>query len=396
MGKYLDKHPLISPLRGKYLIPFLMPYISRRLLDILIGLFVLRSEVQKISPPKKILLVNWAHLGDVVMSTSIIDLLKSKFPDYQIGFLSGSWSKSVIEDHIFIDRIHYIDHWKHNRSSLSKFKKIITYLIMRYRAIKEIKEYGYDVAINLNYFVPSAIPVLWAANIPIRISYTSAGYAPMITHQYDWKDENKHVTSYFAELLQPLGVSQKNVDSLKYNLSFKNGIGSLVTKKLIDKQKYIVIHIGSGSKAREWSIKNWRELAIKMKILEYRLLFTGIGAYEEQNIDKVIEGLDYCENLCNKLNFREYLELISKGSLLIGVDSLAGHLAAVYKIPSVLVYSGTVNINHWKPLAENVTILTKKTACSPCYLANGCHDMECIKSITVKNVYSTIFGVLKN
>ena len=392
MAKYLDKNPLTSPLRGKYLVPFFIPYISRRLLDALLGIILFRIDNHKIVPPKKILLVNWAHLGDVVMSTSILDLIKKKIPDCQIGFLSGSWSKSVIDEHILIDRIHYIDHWKHNRSSLSKFKKIITYLIMRYRAIKEIKDYGYDVAINLNYFVPSAIPVLWAANIPVRIAYTSAGYASMITNKYDWKDENKHVTSYFADLLQPLGVSQNNVDSLKYNLSFKNEIGSLLIER---NTKYIVIHIGSGSKAKEWSIKNWRELTIKMRRLEYRLLFTGIGSYEQENIDKIIEGLDYCENLCNKLNFREYLKLISNTSLLIGVDSLAGHLAAAYNVPSVLIYSGLANIHQWKPLANNVTIVTEKTVCSPCYLNNGCYDMECIKSINDENVFTTITGVLK-
>lgn len=391
----MDKHPLTSPLRGKYLIPFFIPYIMRRLFDTVLGIILIRSKVHNISSPRKILLVNWAHLGDVVISTSIITILKQSFPECQMGFLAGTWSKPVIEDHTLIDWVHYIDHWKLNRASLSKFKKIKIYLIMRYKAIKEIKAVGYEVAINLNYFVPSAIPVLWCANIPVRIAYTSAGYAPMLTHKFDWRYENKHVTSYFINLLQPLDISQNVVKTLHYILLFNKVTDSLLVKNLIVNQRYVVIHIGSGSKVKEWSIKSWRELTLKMKGLEYRLFFTGLGLYEEQNVGKVIEGLDYCENLCNKLNFKEYLELISHASLLIGVDSLAGHLAATYNVPSVLIYSGIANIDQWKPLASNAFILTKKTACSPCFLANGCDDMECIKSITDKDVFMTVTSLLK-
>lgn len=380
---------------GKYLVPFLIPYLFRSLLDTLLKIVLFRPSIQKVSNPKKILIINWAHLGDVVMSTSVLPMIKKSYPNCEIGFLAGSWSKPILEDHVLIDRVHYLDHWKLSRSSISKFNKIINYFIMRRKTIKEIQRVEYDVAINLNYFVPSVIPIIWYANIPMRIGYTSAGYAAMLTHKYDWRDENKHVTSYYFELLRSLKIELLSDETPYYNIQFKNHVESETIKKLSIKEKYIIVHIGSGSKAKEWSINSWRKLTLKMMKLDYRLFFTGLGIYEEQNVGKVIEGLDYCENLCNNLNFKEYLELVSHASLLIGVDSLAGHLAAAYNVPSVLIYSGIANIDQWKPLASNAFILTKKIACSPCFLANGCDDMECIKSITDKDVFMTVTSLLK-
>lgn len=49
------------------------------------------SKVPKpIPPPKKLLLCNGTHLGDVILTTSLLPPLKSAYPDLQIDILPTS------------------------------------------------------------------------------------------------------------------------------------------------------------------------------------------------------------------------------------------------------------------------------------------------------------------
>src|SRR5947207_2649567 len=47
----------------------------------------------------KILVVNCGHIGDVVISTALLTLLKRAIPNVNIGFLTGTYSKKVVEQH---------------------------------------------------------------------------------------------------------------------------------------------------------------------------------------------------------------------------------------------------------------------------------------------------------
>src|ERR1700757_1328965 len=69
--------------------------------------------------PKRILVLNGAHIGDIVISTSILPILRSAYPNAQIGFVTGSWSQMVLKDHPDVYFIHCVDHWWINRNGKS-------------------------------------------------------------------------------------------------------------------------------------------------------------------------------------------------------------------------------------------------------------------------------------
>src|SRR5271166_354263 len=76
------------------------------------------------SAPHRILVSNIAHLGDVVNATAVISALRNAFPQAEIGFLTSSWARPIIENNAQIKYIHTFDHFLLNRSRLSKWSKI--------------------------------------------------------------------------------------------------------------------------------------------------------------------------------------------------------------------------------------------------------------------------------
>ena len=115
----------VKPIHGKYFTSF--PFMARVLhvIDKMIS-YVDFSERHSfsITPPKSILISNVAAIGDAVLSTSVIPVLKSAFPEVEISFLIGSWSKPVFEGHPLVKRVHIVDHFYCNRNSKSLFWKI--------------------------------------------------------------------------------------------------------------------------------------------------------------------------------------------------------------------------------------------------------------------------------
>ena len=98
-----------------------------RSLDGILGLIARSGSPSKIEPPRRLLLANYGHLGDVVMSTACLHILKSTWPDVEIGFLIGSWSRALLEGHPDIGRLHVVDHWFMDRGPQSRLVKAPRY-----------------------------------------------------------------------------------------------------------------------------------------------------------------------------------------------------------------------------------------------------------------------------
>ena len=65
--------------------------------------------------PKRILVSNWAHIGDVVTSLPTLRSIRENFPDAEIGLLVGRGSRLVVEGSGLYDNLHIIDHFVLNR-----------------------------------------------------------------------------------------------------------------------------------------------------------------------------------------------------------------------------------------------------------------------------------------
>ena len=76
----------------------------------------LRPGRRPATPPRRILLANPAHIGDVLIATAVLPPLRQAFPDAEIGMLVGSWSRHVVEGHPDVARVHVMDNFHLNRA----------------------------------------------------------------------------------------------------------------------------------------------------------------------------------------------------------------------------------------------------------------------------------------
>ena len=358
------------------------------------------SCTNPIPEPRKILLSNGAHLGDVLLSTGILRVLKKEFPDAEIGFLTGSWSRQILESSPLVDYLHLVDHWKLNRSKEPRWKKIVRYLRSRSVAKEEIKRVGYDLAIELYPYFPNNISLLYQAGIPVRIGYTSGGFGPLLTHSLDWKNEERSILWNEKELVRIFLLGSREPSSysphLAPDLSLMERIRSKFSGKFPFGEPYFVFHMGTGSSVKEWPILNWRSLAILFLGRQARIVLTGVGLREKATIDAV-KSLDpiLFVDLCDQLDWKEFVTLIAGAALVVSVDSVAGHVAAATGTPSVVIGNGLNAPANWHPHSEVCRVLIHPVPCAPCYRSRGCEGMECIVETTPLEVIEAAEDLLK-
>jgi ADP-heptose:LPS heptosyltransferase len=149
---------------------------------------------------------------------------------------------------------------------------------------------------------------------------------------------------------------------------------------------HIVMHMGAGNPLKEWPERKWMDLAAALARDGYRIVFTGQGAREAGRARRVCQALGFGIDLCDRLEWSEWVEVIRGARLLVGLDSVAGHVAAATHTPSVLIFTGMSNDAQWRPLTGRCETLRYATSCAPCYRSRGCPSMACVREVEVRQV----------
>jgi heptosyltransferase-1 len=353
--------------------------------------FLLRTLLPKRAPsptsdPKRILLINGAHMGDVVIATSLLPVLKSAYPGAEIGFLTASWAHPVVHDHPSVTYTHCIDHWRMNRGPANLWQKRLRYWGMRRRALKEIRALSYDVSIAMHPWRADFLPLTWQASIPVRAAFSGGPFAPLATAVADYPEAGRfiHQGECQAALLRAIGVEEQHLRCRRSSLAPSrhdavSEVSHLLGPSRIDQSRYVVIHMGSGNIKRELPTRFWREMASTLS-QNQRVLFTGRGARESANVQVAMAGLPNCVNACDQLSWDGFVAAIRHAETFYGVDSMAAHVAAAVGTKSHALFAGITVPARFRPKSENCTVWSNALPCSGCERQFGCAEMSCMQA----------------
>ena len=380
-------------MRGRYCIrnPVYNAFLGG--LDALLsGLTVTQRRNFPVQKPRRILLCNIAHLGDVVVATSLLPVLREVFPEAEIGFLAGSWAQPILSAHPGVARVHFLDHWMLNRAAFSKQEKLHRYLKTRKQALREIRAAGYDAAIDLMWNLPNTLALLWQASVPVRIGYGSGGFGPLATHCLPLRDDRLHVTQRHLALLKVLPLGARADVPLAPALPRPSAEAVAAAARAFQAagvqfqaRRYLVFHVGTGASLKEWPPEKWRALAERLAGPDRIIAFTGSGARDHALIAQSMDGLSDCVNLCDRLPWPSFVAAIAQARLVVCVDTVAAHVAAAMGTPCQVLFTGQWPYL-WRPVGPEAHVLMKPVPCAPCHRSRGCAGMECLRNVTVKTV----------
>ena len=341
--------------------------------------------------PLRVLVANWGHLGDVVTILPLLKFLELHPRVQELGVLIGSWSRSVLEASDIAARIHVIDHWYLDRSNKSIARKITQYLMRRRSLVHELSQCRYDMSIDTFASIPPTHGITWSADIPRRVGFTSGGLGPCLTDPLAWLPNDKSMLDHQLDLMKPLlgNVYPKHLPA-SYSKIEPAPLEDLLGT--VDRP-YVVLHMGPPN-IRGWVPQKWLLLGAALKDQGYDLVATG-GPGEEMDAARILSEKIQIEDLTGRLSWRQFVATVANATAIVTIDSVAGHVAACFSAPTVVLTAGRQRIGLWRPNNANALALTHPVDCAPCHRTKGCAAMACVRDIEVEDVLSALQQVVK-
>lgn len=119
-----------------------------------------------------------------------------------------------------------------------------------------------------------------------------------------------------------------------------------------------VIHPGAARREKYWPAERWVTVAESLHQLGCAVVMTGAGTGLETEDLALIRRQTRAPLLdfTGQLSLVETAAVISRAQLALGVDSMAMHLAALWRVPQIVLF-GPTNPFHWRPLHERAVVL---------------------------------------
>lgn len=304
---------------------------------------------------RRILIIQTASLGDVILSTSIAETLHKSFPEATIDFLIKNGYQSLFDGHPFVNKVIV---W---HKSSNKYANLL-------KVIQEVRSVHYDAVINVQRFASSGL-ISAFSGAKYRSGFSKNPLSFLYTHRLPHLMKGqKHEIDRNFELISSLINGTVALPALYPSTS-----DDLITAKLKSKP-YITISPASLYFTKQLPAHKWLGL-IRAIISKYKIYLLGSTSDHDlcENIAKECDIVTV-ENLAGKLTFLQSASLMRDAVMNYVNDSAPQHIASSVNAPVTAVFCSTVPSYGFGPLSEKSTIIqtSEILVCKPCGL-HGWH-----------------------
>ncbi|MDE2816844.1 MAG: glycosyltransferase family 9 protein [Chloroflexota bacterium] len=312
----------------------------------------------------RILVIRPDHIGDVLLVTPALRLLRQAFPDSEITALVGPWSEAVLANNPHVDRVLTCRFPGFDRSQPQPGMR--AYRQLRQDA-QRLRSEDYQLALNLreDFWWGAALAAF--AGIPYVWGFDVPECAPFLTHAQPLQDDEHQAASdlRMARAVAALGVEVENVDTqLQFDFTPDDEQRAemlLRNAAIPDAATLIAIHPGSGAPVKNWAAAGWHAVgSVLAQDPDVHFLVTA-GPTEHALAEEVAAGLPRDRVLLvEQVSLGELAALYARCALVLGPDSGPLHLAVAVKTPSVTLYgaSDPVRFGPWGPAERHRTVVS--------------------------------------
>lgn len=350
----------------------------------------------------KILINALSGIGDALMFTPALKLIKDNFPEASIDALvMYKGVKDIYERTGLLNKVLYFDFINAGKLAALQFvlklRKKYSYSINVYPSNR--KEYNL-----INYLIGAKKR---AAVRYLRMDTENLGFLNNI--RLTENDDLHNVQENLLLVKKLLGIESPDEPSLIFNLN--NSDISFAKKYLNsadikDDETVIGFHPGCSTLKnhinRRWEPEKFAKLASKLiKNEKAKTLFFG-GPDEIELINRILSIVNNQNALYVKTSdLAQTAAVMKRCNLFVSNDSSLMHVAAALQLKTIAII-GPTNKNYIHPWKTEHRIISLNLNCSPCFYYSprplSCRrddiKYKCIKELTVDPVYTEIKNIL--
>lgn len=293
----------------------------------------------------RILIIQTAFLGDVILATSVVNSIKAQYPEAQVDLLVKKGNELLVLGHPNIHRVLTFDKSR-------KWQEIL-------RLVRANRATRYDFIVNLHRFASSGL-------IAVLSQTKTIGF-----------DKNPLARFYTLKLPHPISKGIHEIDR-NFTLIAALGVKHLVKPSIVPSEDamknvreyqetpYVCFAPASVWATKQLPVEKWVELSEKQEHVIYLL-----GGASDHSLCETIKTQipGRTVNLAGNLSLMESIALM-KGAVRNHVnDSGPLHFASAVNAPVTSYFCSTVTDFGFGPLSDDSEVKeVTGLACRPCGL----------------------------
>ncbi len=344
--------------------------------------------------PSKTLVIRFSSVGDIVLATPLLRVLREKFPQSQIDFVTRTEYAELVKNNHNLNLVHQYD----VREGLQGLRELK----------RKLKAERYDLVVDIHG--------------SLRSRYLTAGIGAQEVLSIDKRKQERFVLVKFKQNLYKnvVPVSDRYIESLNVfgirpdgkgpELHIPDEIlfgvsGKIATLRLSRFEKTIGLCPGSRHFTKRWPWERFAELGVRLvRDHDAKILIFGSPQEQEYNLriaDTIVEGTnaERVTDFTGQLSLLETAAAMEFCDVIVSNDSGLMHIASAMHKKLVAIFGSTVREFGFFPRGIDVVVVEREGLyCRPCSHIGkpSCPEahFRCMREIETSEIFSTVQTLL--
>ncbi len=374
-------------------------------------------------PDARVLVVKLADIGDALLATPALRLLRAAVPQGTVDVLTTPAARAAFAHSGLVDTIHVFDKQPWDEA-LSALRRPFAPLALGARLRRE----EYDAVIVLHMLVTAFgawkhAGLALATGAPVRAGLQRRGLAgwrsAFLTHGTpDRGYDDAHVAQQMRDVVTTL-VGPRLGETTSHALAFIPGeraeeaAAKIIAApapdgRLLDDRGLVAMHPGTGAfgPSRRWAPERFAIVADELTRMGMQVALVGLPADGTAHVQRAAKAPLF--NWSGKTDLPTLAAVLRRCRLVIANDGGVGHLAAAMGTPVVSIF-GPSSESAWRPwwppdapLPSPHRVVALDLPCRPCFYVGhtlgsrtGCPTRDCLAWLGTKGVVDAARSILE-
>jgi heptosyltransferase-3 len=326
---------------------------------------------------KKILCIKPRGIGDIILSTIILDSLKAYFPAATIDYMTEPFAAPAFNNNPLVNKVIHMGR--------TEFTPKVAW---------RVRKEKYDMVLDL-WSNPRTAQITFLSGIKYRVGFGYRGRSYAYNIKGTSERGKHHIADHNLELLKALDIP---VVSKKIHY-YVNPAEDKAAKKFIgthfpeEKKLFGIVPSGGwASKRCDW--QKWVEIceAINKKYNAYLLVISGPG--DEEDATQIKNSLPDLVIHAHRTTLDSLTALFNNCDFIVANDSGPMHLAAALGKPTLGIFGPTSPFTAYPYPHKDAWVRLDELFCIECNHLVCPYHHECMRDLPVERVLNKIDDII--
>jgi len=320
---------------------------------------------------RRILVIKLRAIGDVLLSTVVLDNLRRGFPTAEIHFLTEPAASGLLKYHPAVDQVQVFDRRRMSGVDL----------------IGAVRRQRYNLVVDL-FGNPRTALVTRLSGAEHRVGYRFRGRTYAYNHGVEPRGDRVHNTEFNLDALVAIGLPiHTSVPRIILGPEDRSRAGEFLATVVPTGGPLVAINAGGGWYTKRWGGERFASLAdLLITRHEARILILW-GPGERSEAEGIAGFMRNRGTLPPETSLLQLAGLLEQCALLVTNDSGPMHIAAAMGTP-VLAIFGPTNPLLQGPIGNNHRVVRREGLdCLGCNFTSCPIGHPCMQDLSVDSVY---------